>query len=122
MCLCKVYHVDVVANTGSVGRVVVVSKYLQLFSDAHCCLRNEGDEVVGNAVGKFADECRRVRADGVEVAKDDALNGCAAVDVVAYNLFVNLLGIAVRAASLLDGCVFGYGKMLFGGLTVHRAA
>ena len=85
-------------------------------------MRNEGDKVVGNAVGKFADECRWVRPDGVEVAKDDALNACAAVNVVADNLFVNLLGVAVRAEGLLDGSVFGYGKMRFGGLAVRRAA
>ena len=109
----QVNHVDIVANTGTIGRVVVVTENLQFVSNAHRCLCNKGDKIIGHAVRKFADESRRVCTDGIEVAKNNALDGCAAVDVVANNLLVNLFGVAVGAASLLNWGISVTGRFSF---------
>ena len=50
--------------------------------------------------------------DGVEVTQDNALDRCTRVDVILYNLFVYLLGVAVRTHSLLDRSVLGNRQVL----------
>ena len=58
----------------------------------------------------------------IEVAQDDALDRSTRVDVILDNLLVNLLGVAVRAHSLLDRSVLGYRQILGGRLTINGAA
>ena len=122
MRLGKVHDIDVVADAGAVGRVVVVAEDGQLLADAHCRLRDVGDEVVGHAVGQFADERRGMGTDRIEVSQDDALDGCAAMDEVVDDLLVDLLGVAIGRGGLLVGCVLGDGQVLGVGLSIDRAA
>lgn len=56
--LSKINHIDIVADAGAIGGVVVVAKDAQLLTQACSGLGNKRQEVVGHAVGQFADECR----------------------------------------------------------------
>ena len=60
--------------------------------------------------------------DGVEVAQDDALDGCTRVNEVLNNLLVNLLRVAIGRKSLLDGSLLGDGQILLCGLTIYCTA
>ncbi len=48
-------------------------------------------------------------AHGVEIAQDDALEGCAGVDYVGYDFLGNLFCVAVGGSCLLDRGLLGYG-------------
>jgi hypothetical protein len=60
--------------------------------------------------------------DWVEVAQDDTLDRCTRVDIILDDLLVNLLGVAIRAHSLLDRSVLGYRQILGGRLTINGTA
>ena len=117
----QIHHIDIVADTGLVWRVVVVTEYLQLLTDTHSGLCHEGDEVHGHAIGQFANECRGMGADGVEVSQDDALDGSTRVDIVLDNLLVDLLRVAVRTHRLLDGSVLRHRQVLLRRLAIDGA-
>ena len=121
MRLCEVYHINIIANTGAVGCIIIIAEDSQLLTDAHSSLRNIGDQVVGRAIGQLADKCSRMGTYRVEIAKDNALDGCSAMDIIADNLFINLLGIAVRRQRRLDRCMLRYRQMLLGRLAVDCA-
>ena len=87
MGLGKVYDIDVVADAGTVGGVVVVTEYAQFLADADCGLGEVRDEVLRNTVGELADFSRRVCPDGVEVTEDDALERRAGVDDIGDDFF-----------------------------------
>ena len=70
MALGQVHHMNVVAHAGAVGRGVVVAKNAQKLPFAYGHLRDEGHEVVGNAIGVLAHGAANVRAHRVEVAQD----------------------------------------------------
>ena len=118
MSLRQVYHIDVVAYAGVVGRIIVVAEYLELSAYSHGGLRHKRYEVHGHTVGQFANQCSGMGANGVEVAQDDALDGRATVDVVMYDFLVYLLRVAVWRQGLLDGRVLGNGQVLGRGLSV----
>ena len=60
---------------------------------------------------------------GVEVAQEDSADGCTAVAEVGDDVFVNLLGVAIRTFGLFawrtlrDGQVFGVGLTIDGTAT-----
>ena len=91
----QVDDVDEVADARPVGRVVVVAEDPQLRPDADGGLRDVGHEVVGDARGQLADERRRVRADGVEVAQGDHAQGVPGGRGVAEDLLADALRVAV---------------------------
>ncbi len=117
----QVDDVDIVADAGAVGSVVVVAEYCQLLADSHCRLRDVRDEVVRHSVWQLTDECRGVCADRVEVAENDALDGGSAVDVVVYYLLVDFLCVAVRRCGLLMRGILGDGEVLGFRLAVDGA-
>ena len=121
MCLSEVEHVDKVADAGAVGRVVVIAEHGEAGTDADSRLREVGDKVSGNAIRHFADDARGVRADGVEVAKQDSGDRCAALHVVLHDFLVDLLCVAVGAFSLLDRGFFRNGQVFGIGLAVNGA-
>ncbi len=96
MGLGKIHHVDEIADTGSVRRVVIITKNTQLLSDADTGLRDIGYQILRNTQGQLADLGRRMRPDGIKITKDDAPDGCTGMDEILYDLFINLFCIAVK--------------------------
>ena len=108
----EVDHVDVVTHAGAVGGGVVVAKDLYGLELAHGHLRHVGHEVVGDALGILADESRRVRADGVEVAEQhDVPLGVGRVEV-GEDLLYHPLGPAVGVGAGLLGALLGERKLV----------
>ena len=91
----EVDDIDVVANTGAVGGVVVVTEDAEFLADADGSLREEGDEVLGNAVGHLTNNGGGMGTNGVEIAQENGLDGRAAGYGVLNYFLVNLLGVAV---------------------------
>ena len=91
----QVHDVDIVANAGSVRRVVVIAEDAQLGPDPGGRLREVGHEVLRRTCGAFADLGRGVCADGVEVAQQDGAEGGTGMDRVADDLLVDLLRVAI---------------------------
>ena len=60
MCFGEVDDVDVVAEAGAVGRIIVIAETAQTLSDAGGGLCHIREEVVGHAAGRLADR----RAEG----------------------------------------------------------
>ena len=65
-------------------------------------------EVVGAVVRVFADEARRVSANGVEIAKNgDVIIGVGDTKIM-QDLFNHVFGLTVRVGDILaDGAIFG---------------
>ena len=121
MGLGQVYYIYVIADAGAIGRVVVVAEHLELLAYADGCLRNVGNEVHRHSGGHLADDGRRMRAYGIEVAEQDGLDVSTALDVIADYLLVDLLRVAVRALGRLDGRILRDGQVLRVGLAVDGA-
>ena len=118
MGLGEVHDVDEVTQAGAVGGGIVVAEDGQALTLADGGLGDEGDEVVGNAAREFADEGARVRADGVEVAQEDALDGAVGgFHGVLEDVLAHGLGVAVRRDGRLAGCLLGHGHLVR--LAVH---
>ena len=111
----QVVDVDVVADAGSVRSVVIVAEDGQLLAYAGRCLGQVWHEVLRHSVGEFADAGRRVCADGVEVAQQDAADGSAGGDDVLDYLLGDLLGGAIGGGGAF------YGRGLVDGVAVGLA-
>ena len=105
----QIDDVDVVADAGAVGRRIVVAEDAQAFADPGGGLRHIGDQVLGYAARKLADQGRGMRADRVEVAQGDAPQTGMGGDGVAQDVFGDLFGVAVRRRGGLAGRLFGDG-------------
>ena len=110
MGLGEVNDVDIVAQTCSVGGIVVIAENRQTFAQTCSCLGDEREQVVGYTAGKLADESRRMCADGVEVAQGNAIHAFVGGAAVAENVLGNLLGVAVGRCSRLTGSLLCYGQ------------
>lgn len=64
-------NVNVVPDSGTVHRVVVLAIHGQLLPPSYGHLSDERHQVVGDALRVFADLTAGVRPDGVEVTKQD---------------------------------------------------
>ena len=60
---------DVIANAGSVWRWPVVTKHSEFRPAAYGHLSDEGEQIVGDAVGVFPNPSTGVGAYGIEVAQ-----------------------------------------------------
>ena len=89
----KIDNVDVVANTGSVGGVVVVAEHADASKLADCNLCDIRKQVIGDALRVFADQTAFVGADGVEVAKKNDVPFVVANVKVGQDLLKHALGL-----------------------------
>jgi hypothetical protein len=92
---CEIDDVDVVADAGAVGRVVVVAEDRQLLELAHCDLHDERHQIVRQPRRVLADAAALVGTDRIEVpqeAHSEAIVGgrCGAQDALDH-----LLGVAI---------------------------
>ena len=122
MCLGKVNDIDIVADTCTVGRIVVVAEHLELLTYSHSGLCDVGDKIHWHTVGQLTDDGCGVRTNGVEISEQDGLDRRTTVDIVAYDFLVHLLGIAIGAFGWLDGSILCYRKIFGVGLALYGAA
>jgi hypothetical protein len=88
--------VDVVADGGAVFGGVVVAEDSEVRTTAHGHLCQEGEQVVGDAEGVFAERAARVGACRVEVAQTGGFPGWVCGAVVADDFFDGDFCAAVR--------------------------
>ncbi|MNF55723.1 hypothetical protein D3C84_371950 [compost metagenome] len=86
---------DVVAHAGAVRRRVVVAKHPQFLELADTDLADVGQQVVGNAVGIFADEATLMGTDRVEVAQQHDGPAGIGLGKIPQNLFHHQLGATI---------------------------
>ena len=104
----QIHHVDVVPHAGAVGGGIIVAEDDQLLANAAGGLGDEGHQVVGDAVGRFADAARGVGPHGVEVPKEHRGPGGVGLHIVPDDLLAHELGPAIgvgaaHAAGLVEG-------------------
>ena len=108
----EVHDVDVVADARPVGRRVVVAEDREALAQSGGGLRDEGHEVLRHAARQFADQRRRMCADGVEIAQRDAFHAGVGGERVAQNVLAHLLGVAVGRSGRLAGRLLRHGLLL----------
>ena len=91
----QVDDMDVVAHPGAIGGGVIGAEDPQAWQLAHRHLGDEGQEVVGDAVGVLADAAAGVGADGVEVAQQGDVPARIAKLQVGQDLLDEQLGATV---------------------------
>jgi len=69
MALCQVHHMDVIPDPGTVRRVIIIAKYIQVVQFSHCHLGNIGYQVVGDSLGILSNQSALMGADGIEIAQ-----------------------------------------------------
>ena len=121
MRLGQIHHIDIVADTGAVRRVVIVAEDPQFRSQACSRLRHKGQQILRYAVGQLAYFRRRMGADGIEIPQDGSVQILVRMGFVANDFLIDLLGIAVGRQSRLNRSVLIYRQMRFVRLTVHGA-
>ena len=84
MRLCKVNHVDEVANAVSVTGVIVIAEYIEDFSCSDCSLGHEGYKAIRNTIWQLSDQCRRMY--GVSVMELIDTFECATGVKVPYRI------------------------------------
>ena len=108
----EVHDVDVVADARPVGRRVVVAEDREALAQSGGGLRDEGHEVLRHAARQFADQRRRMCADGVEIAQRDAFHAGVGGERVAQDVLAHLLGVAVGRSGRLAGRLLRHGLLL----------
>ena len=69
MTLGQIHDMNVVTHACAVWCVVVLAVHAQFTQLAHRDLRDEGHQVVGDAVGILTNQTRRMRTHGVEITQ-----------------------------------------------------
>ena len=109
VCTSEVDDVDVVAYAGAVVGVIVVAEDAEFLTLAYGHLGDVGHEVVGDAVGVFADGAALVCTDGVEVAEEHDVPFLVGLLHVHEHLFEHRLGLAVGVGAVSLGALLGDG-------------
>ena len=104
----KVNNIDIIANAGTVGSVIVVAEHCQLRTQPCGSLCQERHQILRHPVGQLAYVSRRVSAYGVEIAQQDALERSARCYHILNNFFRNLLRGPVRRCGMLYRSRFVY--------------
>src|SRR5436853_196992 len=115
VCVGQIDHVNEVANTGSVARVVVSAQDLKMGSAAQCSFDRNGYRVSFRRM-PFANSSFGVCAGGIEVAQDAGSKTLVTVEIVQY-LFDDEFASAIRIdwalnVSLIHG--YRYGNSICG--------
>ena len=67
----QIHHMDIIADTRTVRRIVIVSEYIELFAFAHRDLRDVRHQVVWFTIRIFPDPAAYMCADRIEIAQHD---------------------------------------------------
>ena len=118
VCLSQVYYVDIVTNTRTVRSIIIITEYAQFFTDAHCCLSKEWNQVLRNTVRKFTNQSCWMCTNRIEITQHHCMDRRTRSNGIADNFFINLLRITVWRFSLLDRSFFCYRQYIR--LAVYR--
>ena len=88
---CQIHHVDIVADTGAVGRIIIVPEDAQKLPLASGRLGHIGQQIVGHAPGILSDQPAGVGANGIEIPQQGhsptlGSRGCIGQDPLAHCL------------------------------------
>ena len=67
MAVCQIHHMDIIPDSRSVRRIVVVSEYAHLFQLTHSHLSDVGRQVVGDAGRVFSDHAALMGAHRIKI-------------------------------------------------------
>lgn len=67
VCLREIVYVDVIADPGTIGGIVVISVDIDFSSLAYCDIENIGEEIIRNPGRAFSNISRRVRSNRIEI-------------------------------------------------------
>ena len=97
---------DIVTDTCSVRSVVVITKDAQLFTDAYCSLGDIWHEVIGYAVGIFANHAALMSANRIEIAQKDNIPFWICFLNIHQYLFEHTFGLSIRICTMAFGTFF----------------
>ena len=117
MAFCQVHHMDVVAHSGPIRRVIIIAKYIEMFQLAHCHLGNIRNQVVGDPLWILADQAALMGSDGIKVAQKDHIPLIIRGMQVSEDLLQHSFGASVRIGDLPLRAVLGNGNL--GRIPVH---
>ncbi len=100
MPLCKVNHMDVITNSGTVRCVVIISVDMELFQLADCNLRNIRHQIVRYAIGILTHGAGFVRADRIKIAQKNHIPRRIRKLNIPQNLLQHRFGPAIRIGAL----------------------
>ena len=120
MRLGEVHYIDIIADTGSVRRIIIITEDFELGAHTRCRLGDKRQQILGNAVRQFSYQSRRMGTNRVKITQDSGMQIPVSVSLVANNLFVDLLGVAVRRESFLDRSRLINRKVVGIRLTIYR--
>lgn len=115
----QVHDVYIVADATAVAGGVVAPENRKLSAQASRSLRENGHHVVSARLRVLADEVARVRASGIEVAKQDDAEVGVGFGCVAKNLFADLFGSGVGAFGGGQRRIFSHRQGF--GIAINRA-
>ena len=96
MCLSQVYNINIVADTGSIRSIIIITKDSEFLADTHSCLSNVWNQIVWHTIWQLTNLSRRMCTYRIEISQYNALDGCTTMDIISYDLLINLLSIAIR--------------------------
>ena len=95
MPLSQIHHVNIVTNSGAIGRRVIISPNVEARTLAHRDLRNERHKIIGDTLRIFADEAGGMSAYRIKVAKTANTPLWVGPVQVKENLFYHQLAAAI---------------------------
>ena len=96
MALRQVDDMDIVADSRSVGSIIVVAEYVDLLQLAGSHLGHVREQVVGNSLGIFSDHAALVRSDRVKIAKQHDFPAIVRFPYICEDPLLHGLCLAVR--------------------------
>ena len=114
----QVYHMEIIPNAGAVGGGIVIAVDGQMIPLTDGNLGDIGHQVVGNAVGCFADQARGMGANGIEVPKQYGRQLLVCLAGIGENLLDHQLGGAVGVGGGAGGHILGEGGLIV--FSIHR--
>ena len=92
----QVDNVDVVADAGSVGCIVVIAEYVNLLELTGSDLRYIREQVVRDTLGILSDQAALVSSDRVKITKQHDLPAVVRFPDICQDPLLHGLGLAVR--------------------------
>ena len=111
MCLSQVNDIDKVTDTRTV-RSIIIAKHAQFLTDTDCGLSQVRNQILRNAIRKFAQQCSRMSTDRVEITQHDRIDRSTGSYRITDNLFIDLFCISVRRFRFLDRSLFRYRQFI----------
>ena len=106
MSLCQVYNVNEVTNAGAIRRIIIITEYAQLLTNADSSLSKIWYQILWYPIRQFTQQSSRMSTNRIEIAQQDCTYRSTRSYRITHNLFIDLLCISIGRLSLLDRCIF----------------